>query len=292
VDVSFQDHAGFQRGALSVIGAGAVAALAVALVDLPSGRLAVAGATALALGAVVVRAAAVSLGRRVMAAVAALAALAAGLAAVEALAPGWLAGSPDLFQLLATPAVGVVAVFGLVPLHLEVRPDPVRRALAAAGDTLAPDERALCERAALAEARVREALATDRLPDARALRKLARSLAVGVVAHGRKVHLLGEAAAAVDPAEDAGAAQQYDTAIAVLREQQAHLAAIAGAADRLRAHLHGQVALLEGTALALAARRGALAADAAAALAPLVDRLRDVSTHARAEAAALTALDG
>jgi hypothetical protein len=304
--VAFRDHAAFQHAALAVVGAGGVAAVVVGLVDLPAGRWAVAAVTALALATPIVRATALTVRRRALAALGGLAALAGGVAAAEALAPGWLAGAPLLTDLLATPLVGVVAALGLVPLHLEVALDPVGRALAAAGAALDPGERALGERAAAAEGRVREALATDRLPDARALRRLARALALGVIAHGRKVRLLSEAAAAVEPdqivrrlaalaeqrraAADPGAVQQYDTAMAVLREQQAHLAAIAGAADRLRAHLHGQVALLEGTALALAARRGAIAADAAAALGPLVDRLRDVSSHARAEAAALTAL--
>jgi hypothetical protein len=307
VNVAFRDHAAFQRAALAVIGSGGAAAAVVGLVDLSSGRWAVAGVTAVALAVPIVVRTTLSLARRALAGVAALAAVVAALAAAEALAPGWLAGAPAALDLLVTPAVGVVAVLGLVPLHLEVALDPVGRALAAAGEALAPEERALSERAAAAEARVREALATDRVADARALRRLARALALGVVAHGRKVRLLSDAAAAVDAADiarrldhltgqratttDCGAAQQYDTAIAVLREQQAHKVAIAAAADRLRAHLHGQVALLEGTALALAVRRGAIAADAAAALGPLVERLGEVSSQARAEAAALTALD-
>jgi hypothetical protein len=307
VRISFRDHPAFQRAALAVIGAGGAAGVVVGLIDLPSGRWAVAGVTAAALAWSVIRDGTRPLARRAVAALAALASLAAALAAVQALAPGWLVGPPAFLDVLATPAVGVVAALGLLPLHLEVRLDPVGRALAAVRQGLGGEERALCERAAAAELRVREALATDRLPDARALRRLARALALGVLANARKVQLLAEAAAAVDTADitgrldrlaeqraaatDPGAVRQYQAAIAVLREQQAHLAAIAAAADRLRAHLHGQVALLEGTALALAARRGALAADAAAALGPLVERLRQVSSDARAEAAALTALE-
>src|SRR5690242_9902099 len=132
--VAFRDHPAFQRAALAVVGAGAVAAVAVGLVDLPAGRWAVAAFTALAMATPIVRGVALSARRRALAALAALVTVGGGLAAAQTLAPGWLAGAPQLPDLLATPLVGVVAALGLVPLHLEIRFDPVGRALAAAGD--------------------------------------------------------------------------------------------------------------------------------------------------------------
>jgi hypothetical protein len=304
--IIFDDHAGFHRGALAVVGAGSAGALAAYFLDLSSGRPLLAGALALALARSV--GGAVSARRRVLAAAAAAAAVVAAFVCGDALAPGFLLGAPRAGELLLAPVISLVAVLGLLPLHLTVslRRDPVGRALASAGQDLGPAAVALCQRARAAEARIQQALASERVPDARALRRLARALALGALELGRKERLLAQAATAGGAGAivqrlmalaaeraataDEGAARQYDAALTALREQQAHLAAIAGSADRLRAHLHGQVALLEGTALALAARRGALAADEAAALAPLVERLREVSAHARAEAAALASL--
>ena len=51
---------------------------------------------------------------------------------------------------------------------------------------------------------------------------------------------------------------------------------LAGTATRVRARLELQVAMLEGTALAVAARQASAVVDQADALAPLADRLNEV----------------
>ena len=312
--VTFVDHPGFQRAALATVGVGAGVTLVAALAALPP-WLALPGLVA-ALAVSIFRTGAAGggagVGRRTAAVVAAGGALVAARVTGEALVPTWFAAyATGIDDVVAGAVMGLVASAGLVPLHLEVRRrDPVAAALARIAPRLAADERALCERAAAAEGRIAAALAADRLPDARALRRQARAVTLEALAlseetgrdrdqdeveRTRKASALGalitslsaEEAAAVDDASR----EPYRRALAALRDQQLQLAAIASAASRRRAHLHAQVALLEGTALALAARRGAVAADATAGLAPLVERLRDVSLQAQAEAAALSDLD-
>jgi hypothetical protein len=268
VTISFRDHRGFQRAALAVAGAGGVAALAVALL-----QISMTGPVVLTAASVALVPALRARGLRRLLAVLAVVGTAALVAS--------LAG--PLTDLLG----GVVVALGLVPLHLELRSDPVERALAAA--RLDPERRRLCLRAAAAEQEIRQALLADRIPDARALRRQARLLVLATVDTAGKACLLAERASAVDEAElEARIAALIDgPAVAALREQQAHLAALRASAERLRAHLHGQVALLEGTALALAARRGALAADQAAAQGPVAERLREVGSDSAVTAAVL-----
>ena len=63
--------------------------------------------------------------------------------------------------------------------------------------------------------------------------------------------------------------------------------ALAGAATRVRARLELQVAMLEGTALAVAARQASAAVDQADALAPLADRLHEVGSDLHEQTQAL-----
>ena len=63
--------------------------------------------------------------------------------------------------------------------------------------------------------------------------------------------------------------------------------ALAGAAARVRARLELQVAMLEETALAVAARQATAAVDQADALAPLADRLHEAGCDLHDQAAAL-----
>jgi hypothetical protein len=302
VTLHFLDHPGFQRAALAAIGGGGALAVLLLLVDVPHAPWLLAAGVAVPL-VIGVRAGDTSAGRRLSRALVAAASLGLAIVASAALLPFW----DDAGVAAAAGALtGLVATLGLLPGHLELRREPVARALAAARAQLAGEDLVLAERTVAAEARIRAALAAERIPEAETLQRLARTLALGAVAQARKVRVLADTAAAGDwatiasrveaverqraAATDEGTARAYDRALAALRDQQAHLQAIATAADRLRAHLHGQVALLEGTALALAARRGALAADEAANLSPLVDRLNEVSSQAHAEAAALAAL--
>jgi hypothetical protein len=304
VILQFHDHPGFQRAAFAAIGAGGLLAVLLPFFEAPRPSWILAAGVALPLGwGALARGA--SQRRRVFAALAVIGALAVARLARESLLPDWeIVGG--VAAGLAGVLTGLVGVLGMVPRHLELRRDPVARALAEARPLLGGEELVLAERAMAAEARIRAALAADQVAEAETLQRLARTVALGAVAQARKVRVLADTAAAGDwatiaqrievverqraGAADEGTARAYDGALAALRDQHAHLQAITTTADRLRAHLHGQVALLEGTALALAARRGALAADEAANLTPLVDRLKEVSSHAHAEAAALATL--
>jgi hypothetical protein len=302
VTLHFLDHPGFQRAAFAAIGGGGALAVLLQLLDAPHAPWIVVAGVAVPL-ALAVRAGEASTAWRLMRALVGAAALLLAHRVSAALVPFW---EDSVAAGTAGALTGLVAVLGLLPRHLEVRREPVAGALAAARAQLAGEELVLAERSVTAEARIRAALAADRVPEAETLQRLASTLALGAVAQARKVRLLEDTAAAGDwatiatrlesverqraAASDESTARAYDRALAALRDQQAHLQAIATTADRLRAHLHGQVALLEGTALALAARRGALAADEAANLTPLVDRLSEVSSQAHAEAAALATL--
>jgi hypothetical protein len=276
VIVAFDDHRGFQRAALTVAGVGGAAALGVALLQFSPALPVVTGAMAITALVFVAR----GQGWRRLAAIPALALFMA--MAVQASLALDLDGA---LAVLGAPAAGLVAALGLLPLHLRL--DPVGAALR--GAALEADARGLCLRASAAEAQIRQALVADRVPDARALRRQARTVALATVDTARKARLLTDTAASVDGADLAARIEAHPAAAPALREQQAHLMAISAAAERLNAHLHGQVALLEATVLALAARRGALAADQAAALGPLVDRLREVGSLSGLEATVLLA---
>jgi hypothetical protein len=94
-------------------------------------------------------------------------------------------------------------------------------------------------------------------------------------------------AAAADTADEAARTDLIRAARAVVALDE-RAQALSGAATRVRARLELQVAMLEETALAVAARQASEAVDQADALAPLADRLHEAGCdlHDQAEALA------
>ena len=208
----------------------------------------------------------------------------------DALMAGLLAG------LAASPALAAAYVRRVVV-------PPVARALALARTTLAGDERALAERAAAAHDRIVLGLTGEAGADGRRLGRLAEEVTLQVLAlAGRCRGLRGEveridvptlrrragalAEAATDSRDEAARADLTRAARAVVALDE-RAQALAGAAARVRARLELQVAMLEETALAVAARQASAAAGEADAVAPLADRLHDAGRDLADQAQAL-----
>jgi len=303
----FRDHRGFQRDALVVIG---VAAGAGAL----AWALPIAGATGwmmMVVGpllALLVAQAGQNRPRRhlITGATSALGGVLAG-ATWHAFAPGiraLAAGDALLVGLLA----GLAASSALLLAHVErVAEPPLARAVDAARAALGGpfiDERALADRAAVAHDRILIGLGGKGGPDGRRLARLAEAVTREVLALAvRCRRLRGEleridvpavraranalAAAAAETADEAARADLTRAARAVVALDE-RAQTLSGAATRVRARLELQVAMLEETALAVAARQASEAVDQADALAPLADRLHDAGCdlHDQAEALA------
>jgi len=301
----FRDHRGFQHDAIVVIGAAAgVGALAWALP--------LAGAhwwMMMAVGPLLSLLVSHDGPRRrhlVTVATAAVGALLAGAAwsAFAGRIDTMTAGDALLVGLLA----GLAATSALVIAHVERIPEPaLARALVDARATLggpAVEERALAERAALAHDRIVDGLGGEGGAEGRRLARLAEQvtgevLALAVRCRKLRVELeridvgtvrerAGQlTAAAADSADEAARADLSRAARAVVALDE-RAQALSGAATRVRARLELQVAMLEETALAVAARQASEAVDHADALAPLADRLHEAGCdlHAQAEALA------
>ncbi|HMF41290.1 MAG TPA: hypothetical protein VKQ32_11360 [Polyangia bacterium] len=302
----FRDHRGFQHDALVVIGAaGGVGALAWALP--------LSGATwwmMMAIGPLM--AMLIGQGGRdgrrrhlVTVMTSALGALLAG-ATWHAFAGGEevrAAGDALLMGLLA----GLAASSALVIAHLQrIADQALARALVQARATLGGaevQERALAERAAIAHDRIVEGLGGDRGPDGRRLARLAEDvtrevltlavrcrklrgelerLDVGAV-RARAVALTTAASESGDEAARADLTRAARAVVALDERAQA----LSGAATRVRARLELQVAMLEETALSVAARQASAAVDQADALAPLADRLHEAGCDLHDQAQAL-----
>jgi hypothetical protein len=100
---------------------------------------------------------------------------------------------------------------------------------------------------------------------------------------GRGAALARAAEATADPA----AREDFARAARTTSELHDRLRARRAAQDRLRARLSLQVTILESTALALSARSASSTAQAASALAPLAERVREAGADLEAEALAL-----
>jgi hypothetical protein len=304
----FRDHRGFQQDAVVVIGAGgAVGALAWALP--------LAGATwwiMMAVGPLVALlvgqggAAAAPRRHLITAVTAALGAVLAG-ATWRALAGGvevLAAGDALLVGLLA----GLAASSALVLAQLQrIVERPLARSLIEARATLggpAVEERALAERAAIAHDRIVDGLGGDGGgPDGRRLARLAEQVTREVLALAVRCRKLrGEleridvgavrqragmlTAAAAGSGDEAARTDLTRAARAVVALDE-RAQALSGAATRVRARLELQVAMLEETALAVAARQASEAVDQADALAPLADRLHEAGCDLHDQAQAL-----
>ena len=221
------------------------------------------------------------------------------LAAGEALFCGWLAG------LAACPALAAAYLERVVGWR-------VGRALTHARFALTGQELELAERAAIAYRRIAGAAGPYEGPDqidgntgleggrlgtmaedvtlqAFALAMRCRSLRGEVerIDQGsvrRRASALAEAAAAIE--DEAARADLVRAARAVVALDE-RAGALAGSAARIRARLELQVAMLEDTALAVAAHNASAAVGQADALAPLADRLHDAGRDLHAEAQAI-----
>ena len=303
----FRDHRGFQHDAIVIIGAAAgVGALAWALpLSGAHGCIGMVTAVGLLLSLLVSH----DGPRRrhlVTMATAAVGALLAGAtwSAFAGRIDAMTAGDALLVGLLA----GLAATSALVIAHVERIPEaPLARALVDARATLggpAVEERGLAERAALAHDRIVDGLGGEGGPEGRRLARLAQQVTREVLALAVRCRKLrGEleridvgtvreragqlTAAAADSADEAARADLSRAARAVVALDE-RAQALSGAATRVRARLELQVAMLEETALAVAARQASEAVDHADALAPLADRLHEAGCdlHAQAEALA------
>jgi len=307
----FRDHRGFQHDALVVIGAaGGVGALAWALP--------LSGATwwmMTAVGPLIAMLVGQGArdGRRrhlVTVVTSALGALLGG-ATWHAFADGGdvrAAGDALLIGLLA----GLAASSALVIAHLRrIVEQPLARALVEARATLGGgvEERALAERAAIAHDRIVDGLGGDGGPDGRRLARLAEDVTREVLTLAVRCRKLrGElerldvgavraraaalTTAASESGDEAARADLTRAARAVVALDE-RAQALSGAATRVRARLELQVAMLEETALAVAARQASAAVDQADALAPLADRLHEAGCdlHDQAQALAEASLE-
>jgi hypothetical protein len=306
MNLRFRDHRGFQQDAAVVIAAaGGVGALAWALP--------LAGATGwmmMAVGpllALLVAHAEGKVSRRhlVTVATSALGAVLAG-ATWHALVGGGIAAAAG-DALLVGLLSGLAASSALTVAHIERIPDrPLARELVEARVTLggpAVVERVLAERAAIAHDRIVDGLGGEGGPDGRRLARLAEEVTREVLALAvrcRKLRGELERIDGVAVRERAGAltAAAADTGDEAAREDLSRAAravvalderaqALSGAATRVRARLELQVAMLEETALAVAARQASAAVDQADALAPLADRLHEAGCDLHDQAQAL-----
>ena len=304
----FRDHRAFQHDAIVVVGAAAgVGGLAWALP--------LAGATGwimMVVGPLLALLVAHETPRRRALVTVLTSALGAVLAGAT-----WWAFAGDAAALAAGDALvagllaGLAASSALVIAHVERASTPaLARALmearAVLGGGAAADERALAERAAIAHDRIVDGLGGEggtEGGDGRRLARLSENVTREVLSLAVRCHKLrGEleridigavraragqlAAAAADSADEAARIDLSRAARAVVALDE-RAQALSGAATRVRARLELQVAMLEETALAVAAREASEAVDRADALAPLADRLHEAGCDLHDQAQAL-----
>jgi len=317
----FGDHRKFQRAAAVVVTGGGVAGLVSWAAALQAPGLWGATGVGLAAAVSVLRgrgtppaSANTRRGRRVAVALAGL--LAITVASAGALLAGavWWALAPPMGLLLppvAEAAVlglagGLVACLAVAAAHVEraSAASPLADAVRQARASLAGEERALGERAIAAQGRIGAGLGAAAAPEARRLRRTSEEVALQVLGlaarcRGLRNELdgidrdavraraagLAEAAARSADAAARGDLERAARAVVALDERAAALDVVA---TRVRARLELQVALLEATAFAVAAREASVAADEAAqTLGPLADRLHEAGGDLDAQAEAL-----
>jgi hypothetical protein len=308
----FVDHRRFQRdAALLVSGAAAVGALAWARawpLGAAAWLLAAASGLVTLLAGLARRGesqAGRPSGRRGLGIALPLTAAGAALAGATWQALGVPGDALALGQAVTTGALaGLAATLALAGLHVQ-RPaaNPLSRALGAARASLSGDERLLAERAARAQERIAGGLGGDTSADGRRLARLSadvtlqvldlamrcRSLraeldAIDAAAVHRRAETL--AAAAESSGDQAARADLTRASRAVLALAE-RARALAATAERVRARLELQVAMLEATALAVAAGHASATVDRADALAPLADRLHEAGGDLHVQAQSL-----
>jgi hypothetical protein len=295
------DHRRFQQdAAMLMVAGGGIGALAWALPLSAAGWW-----MATAVGPVLAGLAAHLIPRRSLTLVAAVAIAGAAFAGGtwHALAPLpriLAAGEALLFGLLA----GLAACPALAAAYVErVAGWRIDRALVDARLALTGEELDLAQRAAIAHRRILADLDGNTGAEGRRLGKMAEDVTLQVMslamrcrslrgeveridlpAVRRRANALADAAAgSLDEAARADLIRAARAAVAL--DERAD--ALAGSAARIRARLELQVAMLEDTALAVAARQASAVVGEADALAPLADRLHDAGRDLHAQAQAI-----
>ncbi|HUJ24942.1 MAG TPA: hypothetical protein VLW85_02915 [Myxococcales bacterium] len=184
-------------------------------------------------------------------------------AALAAAVPGWMATGAS------GAAFGLWAAFAAAPLHVSAGVDPIEAKLAALRVSLAPDLRALAERAAAA----RRGATDDLPPGTRAdLRTLLDQLALAALELAARCDALGRSAPQAlqdelqrrseqlarnaDGASDAAAQKSYLRAAEALEGQLDHFRRVRRARERALARLHEDVANLERARFSLTLFKG------------------------------------
>jgi len=155
----------------------------------------------------------------------------------------------------------------------------------------------------MAHDRIVDGLGGDGGPDGRRLARLAEEVTREVLALAVRCRKLrgeleridvvavreraGALNAAAADAGDEAAREDFTRAARAVVALDERAQALSGAATRVRARLELQVAMLEETALAVAARQASAAVDQADALAPLADRLHEAGCDLHDQAQAL-----
>lgn len=195
-------------------------------------------------------------------------------------------------------AFAAVAVFALVPRHLELRRDRVGAAAAALGGQVGGELAELCARGqglwkraaaelddsdpnrALLEEAVVRLLDTARRWSAAAA-EASPELADSLAARMEKL------AARADAADDAEAAAQYREARAALGEQLGYLRGISHSRERVVARMHNYLATMERLHLAVVNLRSQSASRSAGELSPIVASLESIGADIASCAEAL-----
>ena len=306
----FRDHRSFQRDALGVVAAsGAIGALAWAW-PCAGEMWWMATGLSVVLAGLARRAAmarrAPSLARRR----AGLWAAGAALVGAALAAATWRALELDLSSMTLSAAVvvgligGTTACLALVGPHLErIAETALDAAVTQVRGSLSGDERALAERAVIAHGRIIEGIGAAAAVEARRLARLAEEVTRQVLELATRCRSLrgeleaidlpairGRADGLADAAEratDAAARADLTRAAGAVVALNERAQALAAAGARARARLELQVALLEGTALAIATRQASLIADGAETLGPLADQLHEAGTDLHTQTLAL-----
>ncbi|HET9620647.1 MAG TPA: hypothetical protein VFP84_04730 [Kofleriaceae bacterium] len=277
MDLRFADHPSFQRAAAAM--AGGALLFGVALHPVTAWAPVAGGLLGVALGAAIAGVRRVRGVRGVLGVV--VGALAVAAAAWCALRIGQ-ARQTALWPAIARTAaaalaMGVVGSLALLPRHVQLVRDPVRRAIQALPAGLDAELRELCVRAvklwAAARARTGDDLGRDLVRDAvvQTLEVARKSAEVKLAGPGegelarRATELDARIAAASDPEARA----QYAAARAAVADQARYHGHLRQGRDRLVARMHHHVAALEKYELAAAGLGAARATSTGAQLAEL-----------------------
>jgi len=203
-------------------------------------------------------------------------------AALETVAPGWAAGA------FCGGALGLWTALAAAPLHLRLGGDAIEERFAALRLSLAPELRALAERAVIARRSASRAVPEGAGADVQAPIDSLTAAALDLAARATEVsrasapeaeeHLrqrVSDLAQRAESSGDGAAKQSYLRAADTLSSQLEHLQRVRRVWERALARLHEEVANLEraGFALTVLDKPGS-----AAKLQLLHERLRDGAT--------------